>query len=222
MVDKLPPAILFDWDNTLIDTFPLLFAAHNEVRKAMKAPLWSEDEAKANIRLAAKDAFPMWYGDRAGEAMAVYDTTVRASHLQHMEIIDGAAELLAHLHAKGVLMGIVSNKRGEFLRAEVSQTGWAEYFAVVLGADDIQGPGKPSPEGVGQALKKLNIPATLRVNCWYVGDTENDIRTARAAGMIPVFIENRPMVDTAEIKALGAKFSFETPREALAHIMSLG
>lgn len=216
-----PSAIIFDWDNTLIDTFPLLWAAHNKVREAMNVPAWSEDEARHNIRLAAKDAFPKWYGDRAGEAMKVYDTHVRAHHLAQMEILDGAVELLTYLHALGTPMAIVSNKRGEFLRAELSHTGWGKFFHIVLGADDVQGQGKPSPEGVIAAMDNLNIPAALRANCWYVGDTENDVKTAKNAGMIPVFIENRPMLDPAEIRALEAKFAFKSARECLAYIKTL-
>lgn len=221
MTARLPAAILFDWDNTLIDTFPLLFAAHNEVRAALGVPLWSQDEARQNIRLAAKDAFPMWYGARAQEASDVYDALIRANHLRQLEILDGVPELLDWLARQNMPMGIVSNKRGEFLRAEVSHCGWADRFGAVIGADDIRGPGKPSPEGVGAALKKLNISAVLRANSWYVGDTENDIRTAKAAGMIPVFIENRPMADSAEIKALGPEYAFSGARECLAYLQSL-
>lgn len=218
---KKPDAILFDWDNTLIDTFPLLMSAHNKVRDAMGVPLWSEEEARHNIRLAAKDAFPKWYGARAGEAQKIYDAHVRAHHLAHMDILDGASELLAYLKALGVRMAIVSNKRGEFLRAEVAHAGWSGFFPVTIGADDLTGPGKPSPEGVLMAMEKLNIHEDSRENCWYVGDTENDIKTANAAGMIPVFIENRTMVEPEAISGLGVQYAYKTVRECLAQLQTL-
>lgn len=218
---KKPAAILFDWDNTLIDTFPLLMAAHNKVREHLGVALWSEDEARHNIRLAAKDAFPKWYGERAKDAFQVFDAHVRLHHLAEMDILDGTRELLDRIQALGVPMAIVSNKRGEFLRAEVAHAGWTHYFPVLIGADDITGPGKPSPEGVLAALEKLSIPAPLRKNCWYVGDTENDIKTANSAGLIPVFIENRSMQNLAKIRALQAKLSFKNARECLAYVTKL-
>ncbi len=49
MITRLPPAVLFDWDNTLIDTFPAIFAAHNAVRTAIGALPWTEAEARADV-----------------------------------------------------------------------------------------------------------------------------------------------------------------------------
>lgn len=219
MITRLPPAVLFDWDNTLIDTFPAIFAAHNAVRTAIGALPWTEAEARANIRLAAKDAFPIWYGDRAAEAERVYTDYIRSSHLEHMAHIDGTRELLDHLYTRQVPMGVVSNKRGEFLRREITHAGWDHFFRAVIGADDIQGPGKPAPDGVLQALSVLHLPAA---GVWYVGDTENDIRTAHAAGAVPVFIENLTMNTADEIATLKPAMTFKTPRECLAYLVTLG
>ncbi len=218
----LPAAVIFDWDNTLIDTFPVIFAGHNRAREAMGKPAWSEDEARANIRLAAKDAFPLWYNERAKEAEKIYADYVRANHLNTLEVFEHAKALLDFLKGAGVPMAIVSNKRREFLRAEVDGTGWTPYFTVIMGADDVSGPGKPSPEGILSAMQRMNLAEDDRKAAWYVGDTETDIKAAQAAGVIPVFIENTTMIDPGRIAALRPAFSFKNPEECLAHLKTLG
>ena len=37
-------SVFFDWDGTLVDSIPLLFAAHNHVRVAMGLETWSQQE----------------------------------------------------------------------------------------------------------------------------------------------------------------------------------
>lgn len=221
-MSKFPPAILFDWDNTLADSFPLLVSAHDNVREQMGAPAWSDAEARLNIRLAAKDAFPIWYGDRAAEAEAIYIAHIRENHLKSMTYLDGADALLEYLHMHDVPMGIISNKRREFLRAEISALEWDPYFQVIIGADDVPGPAKPDPAGLIMALDSLSIPASDRGKVWYVGDTENDIKTAKAAGVVPVFIENHSMSDPAMIATLCPAITFQNPRECLAYCRTLG
>jgi phosphoglycolate phosphatase len=217
-MSNLPSAILFDWDNTLVDTFPMIFEAHNEVRRALGHTLWTEDDARRNIRLAMKDIFPKWYGDRARDAEKIYLDHVRANHLSMMTIIDGTADLMDHIKGRNIPMGVVSNKRGEFLRKEVTQAGWDHYFKVIVGADEINGPGKPAPDGILQALGALGIKPA---GTWYVGDTEIDIQAAHGAGAVSVFVENLTMTPLAEIEALSPAMTFKNPRECLAYLKGL-
>ena len=219
MTAALPTAILFDWDNTLIDTFPVIHEAHNKVREVLGHALWTESDARRQVRLALKDAFPKWYGDKASDAEKIYLDHIRANHIDMMAHIDGTADLLDWLAGQGIPLGIVSNKRGEFLRREIAHAGWDDYFRVVVGADDIKGPGKPAPDGILQALGTLGVNPDA---VWYVGDTENDILAARAAHVIPVFVENLTMNSVEEIAALCPAMTFKNPRECLAYLKMLG
>ncbi|MCB1539048.1 MAG: HAD hydrolase-like protein [Rhodospirillales bacterium] len=217
----VPPALLFDWDNTLIDTFPVIFAGHNTVRRALGEPEWTADQARGIIRLAAKDAFPLWYKDRAREAEQVYVDYVRARHLDTLTVFDGSRDLLRYLHETGIPAGIVSNKRGEFLRAELDALGWSSYFGVVIGADDIDGPAKPDPAGVLMALDRLKLIGDARAAAWFCGDTEADLQAAAAAGVKPVFIENNPMIAPEHLPTLNPHKAFSSPRECLAYLQTL-
>ena len=55
----------------------------------------------------------------------------------------------------------------------------ADLFAVVITMEDA--PAKPSPEPVALALEKLGVN-----QAWMIGDTPDDIRAARAAGVLPL------------------------------------
>lgn len=218
---SLPPAIIFDWDNTLIDTFPLLKEATNLVRAHFKLPAYDDAQARQNIRLTAKESYPQIYGERWQEAHALFYEHIRAKHLERIDVIDGATALLNWIKDQKIPMGLLSNKHGAYLRKEVTHLGWGPYFQIVLGPDDVGDIGKPQPDGLHAALNALAIPPTIHADCWYVGDTENDLRTAHAAGVIPVFIENQAMSLPEAIAREKPRFSFKNCAECLDYLKSV-
>jgi len=221
MSQKLPAAVVFDWDNTLIDTFPLIFAGNNLVRREFGLAEWSEAECHQYSQLSAKEMFTQYYGDRAAEAEKIFYGHIREHHLTSLKVMAEAENLVLFLIQKGVKLGIVSNKRGEVLRQEVAALNWNHHFLAVLGPDDVGGVGKPDPRGVCQALAQLGLESNDYSNTWYIGDTPNDIKTAKAAGMISVFIENASTQDPKEIAALQPDYSFKSCVECLAYIKTL-
>ena len=50
MVDRLskPTAILFDWDNTLVNTFPIIYQGLYDTFIAMGMEPWTFEEVKGN------------------------------------------------------------------------------------------------------------------------------------------------------------------------------
>jgi phosphoglycolate phosphatase len=81
--------------------------------------------------------------------------------------------------------GVVSNKAGRYLRAEVVHLGWSGHFGAVVGAGDAAAD-KPDPAPILLALDRLGHRADHSV--WYLGDTALDMATARAAGVTAVLI----------------------------------
>jgi phosphoglycolate phosphatase len=73
-----PRAILFDWDNTLIDSWPTIHAATNVVLDAMGLPTWTLEEAKVRVRHSLRDTFPKMFGDRWEEANPISRCTCRS------------------------------------------------------------------------------------------------------------------------------------------------
>jgi len=65
---RRPRAILFDWDNTLVDTWVTIHEALNFLMRAMDRPEWSLAETRERVRLSLREAFPLYFGERWEEA----------------------------------------------------------------------------------------------------------------------------------------------------------
>jgi phosphoglycolate phosphatase len=180
-----PRAILFDWDNTLVDSWATIHEALNVVMAAMGKPLWSLAETKERVRLSLRDSFPLHFGGRWEEARQIYLDAFRATHLDRLCALPGRDELLRALVGQGIFLGVVSNKTGALLRLEVAHIGWSALFGGVIGAGDAA-IDKPHPAPVALALESSGIEAGEHV--WFVGDTGIDVECALNSGCVPVLL----------------------------------
>jgi phosphoglycolate phosphatase len=178
-----PTAILFDWDNTLIDGWAAIESGLNAAFAAFGKPAWTREQVLANVRKSLRDSFPEHFGQEWERARDIFYDAVRATHLQ---VIRPLPETLHMLDALAHLpLGVVSNKQGPLLRTEAAHLGWAERFHVLVGAGDAVAD-KPSGAPLHLALQRMGLSAGPHV--WYVGDTAIDMQAARAAGCVAVLL----------------------------------
>jgi len=180
-----PRAILFDWDNTLVDSWTTIHEALNAVMEAMEKPLWSLGETKERVRLSLRESFPLHFGDRWEEAREVYLEAFRAIHLDRLRPLPGRIELLRGLIANGIFLGVVSNKTGALLRHEADRIGWSGLFGSIVGAGDAARD-KPNAAPVALALEGSGVEPGEAV--WLVGDTGIDMECAYNSGCIPILL----------------------------------
>ncbi len=184
-VSRLPRAVLFDWDNTLIDSWVTIHEAMNAALAAMGHEAWTIDQTRERVRRSLREVFPEMFGDRWEEARDVFYGRFRAVHLDMLAPMEGAEALLRLLADRGVYLGVVSNKLGEHLRREVAHLGWGELFGGIVGATDAVRD-KPALEPVTLALSGSDICPGGDV--WFVGDTGIDLECARNAGCLGILI----------------------------------
>lgn len=184
-----PQAVVFDWDNTLVDTWPCIHLALTQTLEAMGQTPWSFEETKARVGRSMREAFPQVFGDRWLEAKEVFFRSFQAVHLDMLAVAPGAPALLADLAARGLPMAVVSNKTGGFLRTEAEALGWTRHFHALVGAGDAPRD-KPAADPVHLALAGTGIAAGPEV--WMVGDSWVDVGCARAAGCQPILIGPPP------------------------------
>ncbi len=178
-----PEILLYDWDNTLVDGWAGITAALNAVFAAFGRPLWRADETRARVRVSLAESFPAMFGAEWERARDIFYATLKGEHLRHLRLMPGVEALLA---AGGRWpQGVVSNKAGAFLRAEVTHLGWDGHFRAVIGAGDAAAD-KPDPAPLHLALRKMG--AEVGPHVWYIGDTALDMQAARAAGCRPVLL----------------------------------
>jgi len=180
-----PRAVLFDWDNTLVDSWSTIHEALNVAMAAMDKPLWSLQKTKERVRLSLRESFPRHFGERWEEARGIYLDKFRAIHLERLTALPGRRELLRGLADEGIYMGVVSNKTGALLRREAEELGWSNQFGSIVGAGDAAAD-KPDTAPVLLALAPSGIGAGETV--WFVGDTGVDIECARNSGCVPVLL----------------------------------
>lgn len=184
-----PKAILFDWDSTLIDNWRAIHEAINETLVAFGKEPWPIEEMPQRVRASQRDAFPKLFGAQWREARALFYARFEAGHLEWLQILDGAEDLLEGLKGQGFYLAVVSNKAGPFLRKEAAHLGWENYFAKVIGATDAPRD-KPAPDPIDMALEGSGIARGPEV--WYVGDGDIDLECAHNAGCVPVLIRPEP------------------------------
>ncbi len=183
-------SIFFDWDGTLVDSIPLLFAAHNYVRVEMGLAPWSQQEYFQFILYSTRELYPKIYGKDAVKAQEMLYKYISDNHLQNLQTIDGAEDILIELLGRGVPMGIVSNKRHDALEREIKHLGWDKYFGCWVGAGEAARD-KPEADPLILALSRHSVPLDIK-NVLYVGDMESDLGCAAKAGCACAFLTHQP------------------------------
>lgn len=192
-ITTLPKAVLFDWDNTLVDSWAVIHEAMNHTLKEMGREVWSRAEIETRARLSLRDSFPTLFGDAWPRAEKLFYDHFSSIHLTSLSALPGVVELLDELAGRQVYLAVVSNKRGPFLRKEAAHLGWDKYFSVLAGAGDAARD-KPALDHVELALNAAKDLAA-GPDVWFVGDTDIDLRCAHLAGCTPVLIRSTPPGD---------------------------
>lgn len=195
-----PRAILFDWDNTLVDSWNAIHEALAATFTEFGLQPWTPDETRARVRLSLKDSFPALFGDRWEAARDFFYDHIRTHHLATLTPMAGAAGLLERLAGRGIYLGIVSNRAGALLRAEAGHLGWDRLFGALVGAGDAPSD-KPDPAPVHLALAPSGLAVGPHV--WFVGDTDVDADCAERSGCRPLLIGSHPAERFGHVHRVG-------------------
>ena len=187
-----PRALLFDWDNTLVDTWPCIGKATNITLEAMGQAPWTPEEIRQRVAGSLRDTFPRIYGDRWEEARDIYYKAFGDVHLEMLATLDGAEGVLTLARDAGLYLAIVSNKTGHYLRAEAEHLKWTRFFGRLVGAQDAPRD-KPDPAPALLALSTGNIAAGADV--WFIGDAPIDVACGRAVGCTTIMMGPVPPPD---------------------------
>jgi phosphoglycolate phosphatase len=207
-------AVLFDLDGTLADSLTDLANATNWALTQLGCPTHPVDSYRLKVGDGARQlcarALP---ADRQG----LLDETVRlmrerytAHCFEQTRLYPGIAEVVAALAKRGYKLAVLSNKPDDFTKRMIAYYFQPMPFSVVRGQlPDV--PLKPDPSAALQIAGELGVPASQWL---YLGDTNTDMRTARAAGMYPVGVL-WGFRDREELVASGAKHILAKPEDVL-------
>lgn len=208
-------AVIFDLDGTLVDSVADIANAANSALKERGFAVRGIDEYRMFIGGGAEEmirkALPGEASDSdvrvcLGDFMDFY----RESFAVHTDLYDGMAELLGSLCEQNIKLAVLSNKPQEMTSKIVRRLLSQWRFLEVVGHSE-KTPRKPDPSGALDVCGRLCVPADETA---LVGDSGVDMKTAVAAGMIPVgalwgFRGRRDLVSG------GARYIIERPAELL-------
>ncbi|MGD9535822.1 MAG: HAD family hydrolase [Alphaproteobacteria bacterium] len=199
-----PKAVVFDWDNTLVDSWQVIHEALRETLVAFGLKPWTIEQTKGWVRRSMREAFPGLFGANAEAAAARFYRAYRSLHLSNVRLMPETTALLDGLARRGAYLAVLSSKNGDLLRAEAEHLGVADYFARLGGATDTP-EDKPSPLAMAHVLEPGRLAGGPDV--WYVGDTGIDVVCARRAGCVSVVVGALPALDGDEAHEPDLHFS---------------
>lgn len=212
-----PKIVLFDWDNTLVDSWACLHEAMNRTLVAMGHQPWEFEEMKGRVALSLRDSFPALFGDRWTEAREVFYAAFGAIHLDYLKPLPGVVAMFDALARGGVGLGVLSNKNSTFLNQEIDHLGWRERFVGIVGATDAAAD-KPAQAALDLALQNSGVAAGPLV--WMAGDAEVDIECANRAGCTSVLLRSEPDRE-GEFARFQPRLRFSTCPDFVAFVREL-
>jgi phosphoglycolate phosphatase len=202
-------AAFVDLDGTMADTADDFTAALNLMLQALPITLRpvSRDEVVHYIGKGTEKLIRDVLGARLteGEAHACFETALSAYHDAYEQINGLYARLypdvvsgLSALRDLGLRLACVTNKPERFARGLLARHDLLAFFPIVIGGDSLPRK-KPDPLPMLTACERMNATPAETVA---IGDSENDLMAARAAGIASITVpygynHGKPVQDLA-------------------------
>jgi len=185
-------AVIFDLDGTLVDSAPAICAVVNTLLAELSVPPLTLEDSKGYMGYGAPR-----FLDQALASRGIGRSEVQfAEHLRRFLVLYEAAppdanppfpavqQVLDQLVAKGVRLGLCTNKPTAPTYAILRALAWDRLFSAIVTGDTLP-QRKPSAEPVLETARRLGSAINF-----YVGDSEVDAEAARAA-RLPFILHER-------------------------------
>jgi phosphoglycolate phosphatase len=179
------PLAVFDLDGTLVDSRKDLVTSANDMLASFgAAPLREEsiagfvgDGAKMLVARSLKAAGvpPADLGLALERFLEIYNGRL----LETTKPYEGIAGLIDDAVDRGMLLGVITNKPAAPSVKILDAFDLTSSFGWVIGGDDARFPRKPDPASLNWMIRDAGSDPSRTL---YIGDSEIDAHTARAAG----------------------------------------
>lgn len=209
-----PKAFIFDLDGTLIDSLADIAESINRMLDARGYPRCQQEVFKQMVgdgmEKLVERALPQDVRNEAlikvcvEEYRAHYDTLWNAQTRPY----PGIVEMLKTLQARGMKLGVISNKAHRFTVPMTEHFFGADVFDHILG-QRMEVPRKPAPDGAHEMATFLGLRTDEMA---YVGDSGIDMQFAKSSGMRAVGVR-WGFRSEAELIECGADVLLSSPAE---------
>jgi HAD superfamily hydrolase (TIGR01509 family) len=182
-------AVVFDLDGVIVDSEHVWDEARRRLAAERGLP-WPESASRDMMGMSS----PEWsrymhevvgLPDPPEEISAEVVRRLEAIYRDELPLFDGAKAAVERIAARWPL-GLASSSNRELIDLVLELSGLGPFFAVTVSSEEVPR-GKPAPDVYLAAAYKLGAAPD---RCGAVEDSENGIRSAKAAGMRVVAIPN--------------------------------
>jgi len=212
-------AVVFDLDGVLLDTEELWDEARRQIAEE-RGGRWRPEAQRAMMGMSS----PEW-SRYMHDVIGVPDPPDRISeevverlaelYRRELPLVDGAIEAVRRIGDRWPL-GIASSSNRPLIDLFLELTGTRDLFRATVSSEEVAH-GKPAPDVYLEAARRLQVGPE---RCAAIEDSENGIRSARAAGMHVVAIPNRVFPPSTETLAL-ADVVLDSPAELMPEAVEL-
>lgn len=215
-----PEALLFDMDGVLADVSASYRRAIIETAASWGVELTTEDVSRAKAggeatndweltrRLLAENGVEADLDEVTEQFEALYQGSDEAPGLRRFESPRFDRDVLERI-ASNISLAVVTGRPRSDAERFLSEQGIAGLFSTLVCMED--GPSKPDPAPVQIAMKRLGAKTA-----WMVGDTPDDMSSARAADVLPIgllAVGEDPTSMGVALEAAGAAKIIDRPKD---------
>jgi HAD superfamily hydrolase (TIGR01509 family) len=182
-------AVVFDLDGILVDSEHVWDEARKELA-AERGGRWPERASRDMMGMSSLE-WSRYMHDEIGlreppeEISAEVVRRLEEIYRRELPLFDGAREAVERLAASWPL-ALASSSNRELIDLVLELSGLARHFRVTVSSEEVPR-GKPAPDVYLEAAQRLGVPPE---RCAAIEDSENGIRSAKAAGMRVLAIPN--------------------------------
>ena len=207
-----PAAVVFDFNGTLSDDEPIMYAVYAEMFAEHGRPLTEQQYYDELAGHTEEEILRRWLGRDDPELVAERIARYLALAGGGDTIYEGVREAVRYA-AERVPVAIVSGAALEEIAPLVEAAGLSAQIPIIVAADHVAD-GKPHPEGYLRAAELLGVPPEEMLA---FEDTEVGVASAKAAGLRCVGITRTLGAERlAEADELISELDLESVRRLLA------
>jgi HAD superfamily hydrolase (TIGR01509 family) len=182
-------AVVFDLDGVLVDSEHVWDEARKELA-AERGGRWHERASRDMMGMSSLE-WSRYMHDEIGlqeppeEISAEVVRRLEEIYRRELPLVEGARVAVERLAARWPL-ALASSSNRELIDLVLELSGLARHFRVTVSSEEVAR-GKPTPDVYLEAARRLGVSPE---RCAAIEDSENGIRSAKAAGMRVLAIPN--------------------------------
>ena len=202
---KIPDAILWDLDGTLIDQTESIVRCYTHTITNLGYPIPDSNIIKRSLGGPLPSTMELFIEDKyMDEACKAFRNNFPKIMFDGMVVLSGALECIKSAYKARIPQAIFTNKDGKTAREVSNFAGFSKYISTCVGSSDTIW-NKPDPKLTEHVISLLAVSSN---NIIVIGDSPTDVNVAQNSGLTAYCVATGSHSE-AELKEAGAVATFK-------------